>query len=72
MAERPARPGVPMSRAKGGATFYPATRVAKLPAGEQSAFFACFGPDIEVPKGRKAAQYVQPLTQAERMWSQGR
>lgn len=72
MAERPARRGVPTSRANEGVTFYPATRVAKLLTEDQSAFFAHFGYDIEALKGRQAVNHVQALSQADRMWSRGR
>lgn len=72
MAERVARPGGQTSRANEGVTFYPATRVAKLLTNEQSAFFAHFGYDMDSLKRRKALNHVQPLSQAERMWSQGR
>lgn len=56
MAERPARRGLPTSRANEGVTFYPATRVAKFLTDDQSAFFAHFGYDIEALKGRQATR----------------
>lgn len=72
MAERATRPGVPKSRANEGVTFYPAGKVAKLLTDEQGEFFAHFGYDIGALKGQKAVNHVQTLSQAERMWSQGR
>ncbi|MDR0808271.1 MAG: DUF3800 domain-containing protein [Gemmobacter sp.] len=72
MAEQAARPGVSVSRANEGVTFYPAVKVARLLTAEQSSFFAQFGYDMDKLKGRNAVNHVQALSQAERMWSQCR
>lgn len=72
MAKRSPRAGIARSCENEGVTFYPATRVAKLLTEEQCAFFEHFGYDIERLKDWKVRTRISSISQAERMWSQGR